>query len=79
MRRERVRPSDAWLNEFYAYVFCRGVDPTLAPPCGKVGLTREQYEQQLSCPDRLWCCPQCGGDAAFDDESFEEMHDYASD
>ena len=66
--------SEAWLNEFYAYVFCRGVDPTLAPPCGKVGLSKEQYLDQLRCPSRFWMCPQCGGDAGFDDESFDEMH-----
>lgn len=67
--------TEAWLNEFYAYVLCLGVDPTLAPPCtGKVGLTKEQYLDQLRCADYGWRCPQCGGAASFDEDSFEEMH-----
>lgn len=64
--------SEAWLNEFYAYVICRGA--SFYAPCGKVGLTKEQYFAQLSCPDYTWRCPQCGDDAEFDDESFEDMH-----
>jgi hypothetical protein len=66
--------SEAWLDEFYAYVTCFGVDSTLAPGCGSVGLTQEQYLAQLSCPDYGWRCPQCGGDADFDDTKFEELH-----
>lgn len=66
--------SEAWLDEFYAYVTCFGVDPTLAPGCGSVGLTKDQYMAQMRCPDRRWCCPQCGGDADFDDTKFEELH-----
>lgn len=32
-------------EKFYAYVICHGVDYTIAPGCGSVGLTEEQYDQ----------------------------------
>lgn len=59
---------------FYAYVTCYGVDYTIAPGCGTVGLTEEQYGQQMANPNARWRCPNCRGDAEFDDAKFEEIH-----
>ena len=63
------------MSEFYAYVFCDGVDPDAGfKSCGQVGLTVRQYSDQLKNPNVKWRCPQCGASAAFDDASFEKMH-----
>jgi hypothetical protein len=53
-------------------VFCDGPDYTIAPGCGLVYMTEQQYEAQMSRPDALWRCPRCNGDARFDDENYEE-------
>lgn len=56
-------------------VVCRGVDPTLAPPCSNgtelIFMTAEFYEYQMSCPDSRWVCPRCNGDAQWSDSNYE--------
>lgn len=44
-------------------VICKG--------CGPVVLGYGRYRDQLARPDSGWFCPTCGGDAAFDDETYE--------
>lgn len=57
----------------YAGVICRGHgDPF--PDCGKVDIDAKEYERQMMRPDSTWRCPECGAEAWFDDERFEELH-----
>lgn len=39
--------------------------------CGKTYLTVEAYSHAMAQPDARWKCPVCGGNAWFDDETFE--------
>jgi uncharacterized protein with PIN domain len=42
--------------------------------CGKVYLTQEEYNYQMSRPNRTWICPKCGGfDAYWDDDNYESF------
>jgi hypothetical protein len=38
---------------------------------GQVYITEDDYVKQLSMPDALWTCPECGGVAEFDDDNYE--------
>lgn len=38
---------------------------------GKVFLTAEEYDRQMSKPDSLWICPRCRMPASFDDATYE--------
>lgn len=40
--------------------------------CGLIQYTYSEYDRQLSQPNKLWRCPQCGSDVG----SFEEPDDY---
>lgn len=60
----------------YAVVRCRG-DSVPGYCCGSVNLTEEQYDAQMSRPNSLWCCPNCGSTATFDDAAFERIHGVA--
>jgi hypothetical protein len=60
----------------YAVVRCRG-DSVPGYCCGPVPLTEEQYIAQMERPDSLWCCPNCGSTAIFDDAEFERIHGIA--
>jgi hypothetical protein len=52
----------------YAYVFCiSGCEASVA-------LTGEQYGRQMQYPDATWRCPNCRGEASFDDDRFEKLH-----
>ena len=42
------------------------------PNHGKVYLDRDMYMYQLSRPDRLWECPICRENAAWDDHNYEK-------
>ena len=66
------------MSEFYAFVTCHGVDTTIAPACGSVGLTEEQYDEQMSQCDDVWRCPHCRAEATFDDAKYEEIHGIGS-
>jgi len=46
----------------------------ICPVHGKVELSDEQYEHQMSRPDSLWRCP-CGEIALWDDETYEAYLD----
>lgn len=35
-------------------------------------LTRKDYDFQMSRPDSLWKCPQCGRDSWWSDENYEK-------
>lgn len=50
-------------------VHCHGDSVEGQEPCGLVELTPEQYLRQLSRPDSLWYCPNCGSTATWDDDS----------
>lgn len=39
--------------------------------CGPVILGYGRYRDQLARPDAGWFCPTCGGDAIFDDKTYE--------
>jgi hypothetical protein len=67
MSRLRDEPEDA-----YAAVRCHG-DSVPGYCCGKVSLTEQQYIAQMERPDSLWCCPNCGSTATFDDAEFERI------
>lgn len=56
----------------YAAVRCRG--DVAAHSCGLVEIDEQEYSRQMSRPDSLWCCPNCGSTAYFDDEYFEKSH-----
>jgi hypothetical protein len=58
----------------YARVRCRG-DSVPGYCCGVVDLAEDQYTAQMMSPDSLWCCPNCGSTASFDDAYFEKAHD----
>ena len=60
-------------NRPYAAVVCMGHGDPI-PACGKVDLTRAEYDEQMRYPDRGWRCPKCKADAWFDDERFEKLH-----
>lgn len=57
----------------YAAVVCQGHGIPAIPACGKVDLTRAEYDEQMRYPDRGWRCPKCKADAWFDDERFEQL------
>lgn len=59
--------------DVYAYVICEGGGLT-DEPCGRVPLTGEEYDRQMSRPDTTWVCPKCGGYAWFDNEAHERLH-----
>ena len=50
-------------------VMCQGT-PSWGS-CGRVGLSRQEYERQLLRADDLWCCPHCGGMAEWDERHCE--------
>ena len=58
--------------------------PVKWKPCGIVYLSREGlhgYLWQISRPDNLWYCPNCGSTATFQDDIYEEamedLNDYS--
>lgn len=57
----------------YAQVRCHG-NSVPGYCCGSVGLSEEEYFSQLSRPNSLWCCPNCGSTASFDDTFFDKRH-----
>lgn len=60
-------------HEAYARIRCRG-DSVPGYCCGVVDLTEAEYSAQMSRPDSLWYCPNCGSTASFDDDYFESQH-----
>jgi hypothetical protein len=58
----------------HAAVVCRGDSVPGQKPCGQVKISGDEYVRQLSRPDSLWMCPNCGSTADFDDEFFETLH-----
>lgn len=48
----------------------------ICPRCGTVVIGYGNYLQQVHQADQLWHCPQCGGQAIFDDESYEIYMEY---
>lgn len=60
-------------ESFAAVVICHGHFDIPEEPCGRVGLSMEQYQNQMSRADSPWLCPNCGGVASFDDEYLEEV------
>jgi hypothetical protein len=42
---------------------------------GKVELSDQQYEDQMSAPDSRWVCPECGNIAQWDDDTYEAYLD----
>lgn len=59
-------------EQYFAFVRCRGDSVPGQQVCGIVGLTMEQYEQQMNKPDSLWYCPNCGSTATYDDARSEK-------
>lgn len=43
--------------------------------CGKQGLTKEDYTDQMNHPNRTWICPICRGYADWDDERYEKSYE----
>lgn len=41
------------------------------PSCGRQSLSEDEYAYQMSKPDSLWKCPNCGGNAWFNDDVYE--------
>lgn len=57
----------------YAAVRCHG-DSVPGHCCGLVEIDEQEYMRQMMRPDSLWCCPNCGSTASFDDTYFEKSH-----
>jgi len=60
-------------------VFCAGDAritsdglPMYCNEAESIPITMENYEHQMRNPDALWKCPECRGNAFFDDEAWEE-------
>lgn len=67
-----MRTQDEIENNTRAYVRCRG-DSVPGHCCGMVALTEDEYLKQLSRPDSLWCCPNCGSTAIYNDAESERV------
>lgn len=51
------------MTEHFMYgVYCR--------TCGIQELPEAEYDRQMMLPDARWKCPNCGGTAEWDDDSF---------
>lgn len=46
--------------------------PDEFPGCGKVYMTEEFHDYQMSLPDSTWRCAACGREAEWDDSNYEE-------
>lgn len=57
----------------FAAVFCSGDWMDGGPSCGLVTLSFDEYQRQMAKPDHLWCCPNCGSTATYDDRRSEEL------
>lgn len=67
-----MKTQDEINNDTAAYVRCRG-DSVPGHCCGLVALTNDQYMAQMMRPDSLWCCPNCGSTAHYDDNESERV------
>lgn len=63
----------------FAAVNCHGDWDDGANSCGLVELPFAEYERQMAKPDALWCCPNCGSTATYDDRRSEELQGVATD
>lgn len=41
--------------------------------CGKVFLTKEEYNKQMAIPSKTWRCPNCRYEADFDNDNYESF------
>ena len=65
---ERMIPEPEPVTEMTPYgVVCRDH--------GKVPISKEEYDRQMSDADSRWACPDCGGTASFDEERLEAYYD----
>ncbi len=55
----------------FAVVRCRGDSIEGQERCGLVELSFAEYERQMARPNALWCCPNCGSTASYDDNRSE--------
>jgi hypothetical protein len=63
----------------FAAVRCQGDSVEGQKACGLVELTLAQYERQMMAPNSLWCCPNCGSTATYDDARSEQLQGIADD
>jgi len=45
------------------------------PFCGPVFLTREYYNMQMGCANSKWACGNCGEQAIWNDNNYEDFYD----
>lgn len=67
----------------FAAVHCHGDSldgvSDAATSCGLVELPLAEYERQMAKPNALWCCPNCGSTATYDDRRSEQLQGVATD
>ena len=68
---------DAWGRKRTPYaVNCQGPwDLGGGLAHGLVYLTKEEYDEQISAPDKTWRCPICRYDAIWSDNNYEEFEE----
>lgn len=67
-----MRTQDEIENDTFAYVRCHG-DSVPGYCCGLVALSKDAYSAQMARPNSLWCCPNCGSTATYNDAESERV------
>ena len=52
-------------------VICHGPWDMPGGGCGRVYLTKAEYDAQMNRPNSTWRCPRCRYEAEFDDANYE--------
>lgn len=63
----------------FAAVDCHGDSVDGQEPCGLVEISFGEYERQMARPNALWCCPNCGSTATYNDRRSEQLQGIAGD
>jgi hypothetical protein len=61
------------MGEPYAAVRCHGNSVPGVASCGLVDIDHDEYYRQMCQPDSVWCCPNCGSTASFNEDRYDEL------